>query len=65
MLCLCFKYGSGLVRHARGKVDYILLPHLQKPRESLPMHAKVYKRESKANNEHTVAVLCQRHDFIL
>ena len=35
MLCLCFKYGSGLVRHARGKVDYILLPHLQKPRESL------------------------------
>ena len=29
------------------------------------MHAKVFKRESKTNNEHTVAVLCQRDDFIL
>ena len=29
------------------------------------MHAKVFERESKTNNEHTVAVLCQRHDFVL
>ena len=29
------------------------------------MHARVFERESKTNNEHTVAVLCQRHDFIL
>ena len=29
------------------------------------IHAKVFERESKTNNEHTVAVLCQRHDFIL
>ena len=29
------------------------------------MHAKVFERESKTNNEHTVAVLYQRHDFIL
>ena len=29
------------------------------------MQAKVFDRESKTNNEHTVAVLCQRHDFIL
>ena len=28
------------------------------------MHAKVFERESKTNNEHTVAVLCQRPDFI-
>ena len=28
------------------------------------MQAKVFDRESKTNNEHTVAVLCQRHDFI-
>ena len=29
------------------------------------MHAKVFKRKSKTNNEHTVAVLSQRDDFIL
>ena len=29
------------------------------------MHATVFKRESQTNNEHTVAVLCQKHDFIL
>ena len=29
------------------------------------MHAKVFERESKTNNENTVAVLCQRYDFIL
>ena len=29
------------------------------------MHAKVFKRESQTNNEHTVAVLCHKHDFIL
>ena len=28
------------------------------------MHAKVFEKESKTNNEHTVAVLCQRHDYI-
>ena len=29
------------------------------------VHAKLFARESKRNNEHTVAVLCKRHDFIL
>ena len=29
------------------------------------MHAKVFKRESQTNNEHTVAALSQKHDFIL
>ena len=29
------------------------------------MHTKVFKRESQANNEHTVAVLCEKRDFIL
>ena len=29
------------------------------------MHAKAFERDSKTNIEHTVAVLCQRHDFIL
>ena len=29
------------------------------------MHAKVFDRESKTNNKHTAAVLCQRHGFIL
>ena len=29
------------------------------------MHAKVFNRESQTNNEHTVAVLYQKHDFIL
>ena len=29
------------------------------------MHAKVFERESKTKNEHTVAVLYQRHDFVL
>ena len=29
------------------------------------MHAKVFERESKTNNEHSVAVLFQRHDFII
>ena len=28
------------------------------------MGARVFERESKTNNEHTVAVLCQRRDFI-
>ena len=29
------------------------------------MHAKVFKRRSQTNNEHTLAVLCQKHNFIL
>ena len=29
------------------------------------MYAKVFERELETNNGHTVAVLCQRHDFIL
>ena len=29
------------------------------------MHAKVFERESKTNSEHTAAVLCQIHDFVL
>ena len=29
------------------------------------MHAKVFKKESQTNNEHTVAVLCQKHNFNL
>ena len=29
------------------------------------MHAKAFEKKSKTSNEHTVAVLCQRDDFIL
>ena len=29
------------------------------------VHAKVFKRESQTNNEHTVAVLYQKHDYPL
>ena len=29
------------------------------------MHAKAFEKESKTSNEHTIAVLCQRDDFIL
>ena len=46
-----------------NKVDSILMPHKQKSREAL--YAKVFEKESKTNNEHIVAVLCLRHDFIL
>ena len=38
---------------------------MQKPCEALMMDAKVFERESETNNGHTVAALCQRHDFIL
>ena len=51
-------------RHARGKADNILLPQMQKSREALADDAKVFERESETNNEHTAAVLWQRHDFI-
>ena len=67
MLCPCYKYKSGLQknRHARGKVENILLSHMQKLRKVCLMHAEVFERESKTNNKHTVAVLSQRPDFIL
>ena len=57
MFCPCFKYESGLKKNkqTRGKVDNILLPHKQKSHEAL----------ADTNNEHTVGVLCQRHDFIV
>ena len=29
------------------------------------MHTKLFKRESQTNSEQNVAVLCQKHDFIL
>ena len=38
---------------------------MQKSREALADARKVFERESKAKNEHTLAALCQRHDFIL
>ena len=44
-----------VLRKPTGKVDNILLPHKQKSREAL----------ADTNNEHTVGVLCQRHDFIV
>ena len=62
MLCPCCKYEPGLKknRHARGKVDNILLSYMQKSREALADPRKVFERESKTNNEHTVAALCQK-----
>ena len=38
---------------------------MQKPREALTDASKSIERESKTDNEHTVAVLCQRHGFVL
>ena len=38
---------------------------MQKSPEALADPRKVFERESKTNNEHTVAALCQRYDFIL
>ena len=49
MLCPCFKYKTGLKKTAKLWL----------------MQAKVFDRESKTNNEHAVAVLCQRHGFII
>ena len=69
MLCRCSKYESGLkkINMHVVKVGNILLPHMQKYRKVLAacIKAKVFGRESKTNNGHTVAVLCQRHDFVL
>ena len=45
--CACFKC----------KEDSILLPHMKNPAKLWLMHAKVFERESKTNNEHTVTIL--------
>ena len=42
-----------------AEVSTVFIPHMQKFPETLAS-AKVLERESKINNEHTVAVLCQR-----
>ena len=38
---------------------------MQKSREALTDARKSIERESKKDNEHTEAVLCQRHGFVL
>ena len=57
MLCPCCKYESGLQkkRRARGKVENILLSHMQKLREALPDARKsIRKRE---NRKRTINIL--------
>ena len=65
MLSPCFKYESGLQKTDMHVVSRsILLPHMQKSQEALADASKSIRKRTE-NNEHTVAVLCQRHDFIL
>ena len=73
MLCPCFKCESGLkktdmlvgrqttFRHARGKADNILLPHMQKSPEVLT------QKYSKENRKQTMNILQQFYvkDMIL
>ena len=66
MLCPCCKYEPGLKKTGMhvDKVDNILLSYMQKSRKALADPRKSIQKRIE-NNEHTVAVLCQRHDFIL
>ena len=67
MLCARFKYESGLKNaRARGKYTAFFYCRTCKYQTKLwLMQEEVFDRESKTNNEHTVAVLCQRNYFIL
>ena len=62
----CFKYESGLKKTYMCVVSrqHSIAAHAKIAKLWL-MQIKVFDRESKTNNEHTVAVLCQRYDFIL
>ena len=51
--------------HARGKVDNILLPYMQKSHEPLADARKSIRKSIENKQWTAVAVLCQRHDFIL
>ena len=52
-------------QHARGKVDNILLPHMQKSHEALA-DARESIRKRIENKQWTYcSSLCQRPDFIL
>ena len=67
MLCPCCKYESGLKKTGMHMVRQITFycRTCKNHAKLWLMHSKVFERESKTNNEHTVAVLYQRHDFIL
>ena len=55
-----------IIINCPDNLNYYTTCHTSKNHAKLwLMHAKVFERESKTNNEHTVAVLCPRHDFIL
>ena len=65
MLCPCLKYESG---PKKTDMHMVSRQHSIAARAKIMrrlMQAKAFDRESKTNNEDTVAVLCQRHDFIL
>ena len=66
-LCPCFKYESGVKKTDMpvGRQATLYCRTCKNHACLWLMHAKVFKRESKTNNEHTAAVLCQRHDFII
>ena len=62
MLCPCFKYESGL---KQTDMHVVSRQHSNAAHAKIRlMQAKVFNRELKTDNEHTAAVLCQRHDFI-
>ena len=67
MLCPCCKYYSGVRKTGMQVVRQTTFycPKCKNHAKLWLLHAKAFERESKTNNEHTVAVLCQRHDFIL
>ena len=67
MLCPCCKYESGLKKTGMCVVRQTTFycRTCKNHAKFWLMHAKVFKREWKTNTEHTVAVLYQRHDFIL
>ena len=58
MLCPCFKCESGLKKtnmHVVRQTTFCC-GTCKNPAKLSLMHAKVFERESKSNNEHTVAV---------
>ena len=67
MLCPYFKYESGLKKNDMhvGRWTAFCCRICKNHAKLWLIHAKVSKRESKTNNEHTVGVLCQRDDFIM
>ena len=66
MLCPCCKNYSGVRKIGMQVVRQTTFyyPKCKNHSKFWLLHAKAFERESKTNNEHTVAVLCQRHDFI-